>query len=318
MRYLGLCCSFVALSLSVLGQGRSVAITVDDLPYADGGAPAAANTSEAASLVRIANRRLLEALQAHYAPVTGFVIQKTVESLGPEAGPGILKEWTKRGFDLGNHTYSHPDINGLSVEQIEKEIVRGEIAIGPLMKESGKKLAYFRFPFNHTGDNKEKHDTVAAFLSQRGYRSATCTIDNSDYLFNAAYVRMLARNDGESAKRLRAEYLAYTSTEIDYYAALNRQVLGYEPPQVMLLHDNRLNADVIEQVLQLFAGRQYRFVSLDTAQADAAYQTPETFMTKFGPMWGYRWANERNVKVNGSSEPDPPNWILQYSKASAQ
>jgi peptidoglycan/xylan/chitin deacetylase (PgdA/CDA1 family) len=317
MRFLRLCCGSGLLSLSLLGQGRSVAITVDDLPYA-GGAPVAASASDSASMVRIVNRRLLEVLQAHHVPATGFVIQKTVESLGSVSGASILKEWTSRGFDLGNHTYSHPDINGLSPEQIKQEIVRGELMIGPLMEESGKKLAYFRFPMNHTGDTGEKHDLIAAFLSQRGYRLATCTIDNSDYLFSAAYVQMLATNDGESAQRLRADYLAYTSTEIDYYAALNKQVFGYEPPQVMLLHDNRLNADVIEQVLQLFTDKEYRFVSLDAAQADAAYRTPETFTTKYGQMWGYRWARARNVKINGSLEPDPPKWILQYGKTNTK
>jgi peptidoglycan/xylan/chitin deacetylase (PgdA/CDA1 family) len=317
MRYLRLLCASLWLSLSAFAQVRSVAITVDDLPYA-GGTLAGASVSEASSTAEAINRKLLAAFQAHRVPATGFVIEKTAESLGADSGARILKEWTSRGFDLGNHTYSHPDINGLSVEQIEQEIVRGEATIGPPMKESGKRLAYFRFPMNHTGDTREKHDAIQAFLSQRGYRLATCTIDNSDYLFNAAYVQMLAKNDPENAQKLRAEYLAYTSVEIDYYAALNKQVFGYEPPQVMLLHDNRLNADVIEQVLRLFEEKQYRFVSLDTAQADAAYRTPETFITKFGPMWGYRWASERNVKVNGKLEQDPPEWILRYGKASAK
>jgi peptidoglycan/xylan/chitin deacetylase (PgdA/CDA1 family) len=321
MRGIGFLCASAGLSLlsalSVFAQGRSVAITVDDLPYA-GGARASANVSEISSTAEVVNRKLLAAFQAHHVPVTGFVIQKTVESLGPTSGTIILKEWTSRGFDLGNHTYSHPDINGLSPEQIEQEIVRGESTVGPLMKEAGKELKFFRFPMNHTGDTREKHDSIAAFLSHRGYRMAACTIDNSDYLFNDAYVRMLANNEGEAAQKLRVEYLAYTSTEIDYYAALNKQVLGYEPPQVMLLHDNRLNADVIERVLQLFGEKQYRFVSLDVALADAAYRTPETYITKFGPMWGYRWTNERNVRVNGSLEPDPPKWILQYGKAEAK
>ena len=164
---------------------------------------------------------------------------------------------------------------------------------------------------NHTGDTKVKHDAIAAFLSQRGYRLATCTIDNSDYLFNRAYVRILANHDDVAARKLRLEYLAYTSAEIDYYAALNKQVFGYEPPQVMLLHDNQLNADVIEQVLTQFEEKQYAFVSLGAAQSDVAYKTPAT-ITKFGPMWGYRWAKERNVKVNGKLEPDPPKWILEY------
>jgi peptidoglycan/xylan/chitin deacetylase (PgdA/CDA1 family) len=297
----------IGLSMSGFGQVRSVAITVDDLPYA-GGTPVG-------PVAEMVNRKLLAAFQEHHIPVTGFVIQETAEALGP-AGPDILKSWTIRGFDLGNHTYSHPDINVLSVEQIEEEIVRGEATIGPLMKESGKKLRFFRFPMNHTGDTKEKHDAIAAFLSQRGYRLATCTIDNSDYIFNAAYVQILAKSDEESARKLRAEYLAYTSAEVDYYAALNKQVFGYEPPQVMLLHDNRLNADVIEQVLRLFEEKHYRFVTLDAAQADPAYRTPETLITKFGWMWGYRWAKERNVKVNGSRESEPPKWITEYGNTS--
>jgi hypothetical protein len=34
-------------------------------------------------------------------------------------------------------------------------------------------------------------------------------------------------------------------------------------------------------------------------------------------MWGYRWAKERNVRVNGSLETDPPKWISEYGKAGA-
>lgn len=308
----GLCFLSISTVLSLFSswqaafaQGRTVAITVDDLPFAGAGAPAD---------ISAFNRELLAAFQAHRVPVTGFVIQSRVESLGPTLGTGILKEWISQGFDLGNHSYSHPDINELSPEQIEGEIVRGESTIAPLMREAGKKLTFFRFPMNHTGDTKAKHDEIAAFLAQRGYRLATCTIDNSDYLFNDAYVRMLAKRDEAATQKLRLEYLAYTSTEIDYYAALNKQVFGYEPPQVMLLHDNRLNGDVIDQVLRLFDEKQYKFVPLEVAQADAAYRTPDTYITKFGPMWGYRWAKERNIKVSGSLETEPPKWILEYGK----
>jgi peptidoglycan-N-acetylglucosamine deacetylase len=304
-------CIAVLGSPGTFAQNRTVAITVDDLPYAAGSpSPEVAGNASQAEIV---NRRLLAALRANHVPVTGFVIQKRVESLG-RAGPKILRQWMREGYDLGNHTYSHPDINDLSIEQIQEEIVRGESAIGALMREAGKKLEFFRFPMSHTGETKAKHDALAEFLLRRGYELATCTIDNSDYLFNQAYVRMLANHDAVNARRLRNDYLAYTDSEIDYYAGLNRQVFGYEPPQVMLLHDNRLNADVIEELLKLFSRKLYRFVSLASAQSDAAYRTPDTYITKFGPMWGYRWANELKVKVDGRLEPDPPKWVLEYSK----
>lgn len=296
-------------SSSAFAQNRTVAITVDDLPYVS----AEAVSSSDAVVAKEVNRKILSALRLHHAPVTGFVVQKGVEDLGRTAAIEILRNWTRGNFDLGNHTYSHQDANQLSLTELEDEIIKGETGFVPLMEQVCKKPEFFRFPMNHTGETEQKHDEVAAFLTHRGYRVAMCTIDNSDYLFNAAYVPMLAAHDS-SAKKLRMEYLSYTSAEIDYYAGLSKQVLGYEPPQIMLLHDNRLNADTIGQLLALFEKKQYKFVSLNRAQADPAYQIPDTYITKYGWMWGYRWAAERGVKVNGRLEPEPPEWIVNYGK----
>ena len=287
---------------------RTVAVTVDDLPYASTIVDLPNYTTDAI------NARLLAAFARHHVPVTGLVVEKIAEKVGVSTSTRILKDWIEQGLDLGNHTYSHPDINKLSVEQIEDEIIRGETTFAPLMKAAGRHPEFFRFPQNHTGDTKEKHDAIAAFLAQRGYQVATCTIDNSDFLFNNAYVKMLVNNDTASAKRLRAEYLAYTSTEIDYYSALNKQVFGYEPAHVMLLHDSPLNSDTIDDILKIFEEKGYQFVSLKTAQSDPAYQTPDTYITAFGWMWGYRWAKELKVKVNGHLEADPPKWVLDYGK----
>jgi peptidoglycan/xylan/chitin deacetylase (PgdA/CDA1 family) len=293
-------------------QTRTVALTIDDLPFVTGEnrpmLPVDAMGAE------VANHKLLRSLARHHVPVTGFVIQKSVEDLGPRSGAEILREWTKRGFDLGNHTYSHPNFNDLTIQQFEDQIVRGEASIVPVMKAAGRTVEFFRFPANHTGDTREKHDTVAAFLAQRGYRLAPCTIETSDWMFNAAYVQMLKSHDKASASRLRSDYLTFTAAQIDYFAGLNHQAIGYEPPQIMLIHDNRLNADVIEQLLALFEKRHYRWVTLGEAEKDSVYRIPETLVTKYGPMWGYRWARELNVKVDGSLEPDPSKWVTDYGK----
>jgi peptidoglycan/xylan/chitin deacetylase (PgdA/CDA1 family) len=309
--------AYAVLSLPLVSvlpaQTRTVALTVDDLPFA------AANDTRPmqpadAKAVAAANHKLLAALARHHVPATGFVIQRGAESLGLASGTEILREWTRRGFDLGNHSYGHPDFDDLTIEQFEDQIVRGEATFAPLMKAAGGKPAFFRFPFNHTGDTKEKHDSVAAFLAQRGYRLAPCTIETSDWMFNAAYVRMLEGHDHASATRLRADYLVFTSAQIDYFSRLNRQVLGYEPPQIMLIHDNQLNADVMDELLTVFEKKHYRWVTLSEAELDPAYLAPETVITRYGPMWGYRWAKERNVKVDGKLESDPPKWVSDYGR----
>jgi peptidoglycan/xylan/chitin deacetylase (PgdA/CDA1 family) len=226
----------------------------------------------------------------------------------------MLKPWTSGSVDLGNHLYAHKDANELSVEQIEDETVRGEATIVPLMKAAGKKPQFLRFPYNHTGDTKEKHDAIAAFIAKRGYRLAPCTIENSDWEFSWAYVKMLAKHDDARIAKLKVEYLAYTSAEIDYYAALNKQVLGYEPPEIMLLHDNQLNADMMDEVLALFEKKGYRLVTLSEAESDPVYKQADTYITSNGPMWGYRWAKERGVKVNGKLEPEVPERVTNYGR----
>jgi peptidoglycan-N-acetylglucosamine deacetylase len=293
----------------VAAQTRTVALTFDDLPVAARKDPAAAQS---------VNRALLDALKKHHAPAIGFVNEMTVREVGRDNGKRILEQWVREGFDLGNHTFSHADLNNITLEQFKQEVLTGQDSFRPMLAEVGKTPRYLRFPYNHTGDTKEKHDSVVLFLKQHGYQVATCTIDNEDYVFNAAYIQMLAKKDDALAARLRAEYLAYTAVEIDYYAALHEQIFGREIPQVMLLHANRLNSDVIEKLLAIFEEKQYRFVSLEAAQSDPAYRVPDTFVTKFGPMWAYRWAKELDIKVDGSLESEPPDWIAQYGKEPAK
>src|ERR1035441_1520870 len=260
-------------------QTRTVALTIDDLPFVtvDSSLPMKSVNAKAADA---ANHKLLKALVRHKVPVTGFVIRKNVEELGSDSGGGILRAWIQHGMDLGNHSYGHPDFDDLTIEQFENQITRGETTFAPLMNAAGRRPDFFRFPFNHTGDTMEKRDAVATFLAQRGYRLAPCTIENSDWMFNIAYGRMIARHDHASADRLRTVYLAFTSAQIDYFMRLNTQVLGHEPPEIMLLHDNQLNADTISDLLALFEKKHYRWVSLSEAESDPVYLSPDSIVAK--------------------------------------
>ena len=166
-------------------QVRTVAMTVDDLPLASGiPEPELALDIKMAERV---NEAIVHAFTRRHIPATGFVIERRAEDLGLPVSRKILKLWTRPGFDLGNHLYSHPDVNALSVDQIEAEVTRGEATFAPLLRRTGRNPRFLRFPYNHTGDTLEKHDAIAAFLSAHGYRPAPCTIDNSDYEFNVAY-----------------------------------------------------------------------------------------------------------------------------------
>lgn len=150
-------------------------------------------------------------------------------------------------------------------------------------------------------------------MAKHGYRLAASTIDTSDYLFGQAYERAIALKDGEMRRRIEQAYLAHTRQQIQYYSDLNAKVLGYRPPEIIVLHLNSLNAAVADRLLKTFEELDYRFVSLTEAQSDPAYQRPPAYATRFGPMWGYRWARERGIKVNGRLEKEPPQWIATYA-----
>lgn len=311
LAFVFLLCCFIPFALPGQAQQRTVALTFDDLPLAgnlDGMTPKAKLSDS-----RTVNRKIIAVLRRHHAPATAFVNEdKVVESGHAAEERAVLREWTQHGYDLGNHTYSHVDLDKVTIDGFEKEVLEGEASVRPLMQQAGKQLEYLRFPFNHTGETAEKHAAVADFLHQRSYEVATCTVENSDWLFARAYRTMLDRRDGQTARRLRDEYLEYTRKELEYFGELNEQIFDHEIPQVMLLHANRLNADALDNVLRVFEKAGYRFVTLQQAQSDGAYKTPETDFTSYGWMWGYRWAKTLRVKVDGSKEPEVPHWIENY------
>lgn len=276
-----------------------MALTFDDLPAA-GALP----LREAERT----NLRVIEALKRRKVAAAIFVNEDTGVKLGA-AYERIVRAWFRDGHELGNHTASHPDLNRISAEAFENELMRGEATLRKLVTPR-----YLRFPFNHTGDTREKMAAVEAVLKKRGYEVAACTIDTTDYEFARVYEAMHQRRDHVGMQRLRKAYLDFSGAAIDHYVRLNKQVLGETAPHVMLLHLNRLNADVMRELLDLFVSRGFGFVSLKAAQAHEAYRIPISSPSRFGLMWGYRWARERGVAVDGKLEPEPPAWVLEYGR----
>ena len=303
------CAAFFIVAASAQSPSRSVALTFDDLPFVYPGrepAPSARTRALAAS------RQVQRALARYRAPATGFVNESKLGVLGDD-GVTILREWNRGLFELANHSYSHADSNELSLAEIEHEVVQGEQVSRPLAEAAGRSMRFFRFPYNHIGDTEEKRVGIERILARHGYRMAASTIDTSDYLFGKAYERALAQEDRAMRRRIEEAYLHYTRQQIQYYSDLNAKVLGYRPPEIIVLHLNSLNAAVADRMLKIFKELNYEFVSLAEAQSDPAYKRSPAFATRYGPMWGYRWGRERGIKVDGRLEKEPPQRVATYA-----
>jgi peptidoglycan/xylan/chitin deacetylase (PgdA/CDA1 family) len=284
---------------------RTMAVTIDDLPYvASAGQPFLINAQ------RITGQ-MLRALQTHRVPAIGFVNEGKLHATGErDARVALLQQWIDAGMTLGNHTFSHPDFNRWTVEQFQDDIIKGEIVTRRLMSAAKHDLRWFRHPMTHTGDTKEKKEAIEQFLAARGYRVAPHTIENSDYIFTVPYSRAMQRKDEAEMKRLRDAYLDYTIAATEFAEQIAPQIFGRDIPQTLLIHTNDLNADCLDEMLKRFEARGYRFITLDEAAADPAYQTKDTDVSKFGPSWFVRWARSLGMSVSFKDDPEPPKWVM--------
>lgn len=299
------CC----LITSVHGQTarRTMAVTFDDLPYVNFG------NGRYIKNARAATAKMLSTLKKHKVPAVGFVNEDKLNN-SREESIALLRQWVESGMMLANHTYSHPDFNRLTVEQFQEEITKGEVVTRQLMRSRQPYQLYFRHPMTHTGDTKEKKEAIEKFLEARGYKVTPHTIENSDFIFNVPYAEALD-NDKALAKRLRDEYLAHTIAATEFAEKISPAVFGREIPQLLIIHTNAITADCLDEMLTKFEARGYTFVTLDTVMADPAYQTKDTYVSKFGPTWLFRWMKSKGMNVDFDGDPEVPKWVMDlYNK----
>ena len=307
MRYLLLFIFVVGLAASAHAQtpSRTIAVTFDDLPYV--------RMSDAPYLpsARTATAKILSTLKKHKVPAVGFVNERQLEyGNDREARTALLREWVANGMMLGNHTYSHPDFNQLTVAQFEEEIEKGDVVTRQLMQSRRPYQLYFRHPMTHTGDTLEKKEAIEKFLAARGYKVTPHTIENSDFIFNVPYAQAMEKGDTALMKRVRDAYLDLTFAATEFAEKISPQIFGREIPQLLLIHSNDINADCLDEILQRFEARGYKFVTLDKVMSDPAYETKDTYVNKYGPTWFIRWSKSKGMKLDFSGDPDPPKWVM--------
>jgi peptidoglycan/xylan/chitin deacetylase (PgdA/CDA1 family) len=288
---------------------RRVVVTLDDLPGAIPGSDKA--MGNLAELIRC-NTQIPRILQAHKVPAIGFVNEIKLQVSGErDARIGLLQKWLDAGMELGNHTYSHPNFNKTSLEQFEDETLRGEAVTRRLLGASGRSERYFRHPFLNTGATLETKTAFEAFLKSHGYQVAPVTVENADYAFNDVFADALAHHDEKLAEKTKSEYLKYSQVTFNYFEDASRKLFDREIPQVLLLHDNELNAQALDALLSDLERRGYRFVSLDEALSDPAYSTPDRFVGDVGISWLDRWKLAFGQAPGYQNDPDPPAWVLK-------
>lgn len=261
--YLPMCILFMISP--ALGQQRAeVAITVDDLPV-HGDLPANMTRAEIA-------KKFVETFKAKGVPgAYGFVNAKNIGANGDTEKDSVLKIWADAGFPLGNHTFSHIDLNTASVQAFEDEIAANEPVLKGLM--GSRDWHWLRYPYLHEGDTLKKRHAVRKYLVDHGYKIAQVTLDFGDYAWNNPYARCVAKQDTQAIEWLKSSYLQTAKDDIALDRKLSVMLFGRDIKYVLLMHIGALDSILLPDLLDLFKKEGFDFVSLEEAEKDPAYQS---------------------------------------------
>ncbi|HEX2659824.1 MAG TPA: polysaccharide deacetylase family protein, partial [Polyangia bacterium] len=250
-----------------------VAVTVDDLPFHG---PTTATMDRPAIA-----ERLLAAFQRHHLPpVYGFVNGKRVDDQ-PET-EAILRRWIAAGHPLGNHTYSHINLNKVDLPAYFADIEAGERILAKLQPQPAV-WKFFRYPYLFEGDTEAKRTAVRNYLRDHAYVTAEVTIEADDWAFNAPFGRCSARGDTAALTMMHQTFVDVHVEEARRMRALTRALVGRDVPHVLLLHVGVADADAIEDLLTAYEKEGARFVSLPVALADPFYALDPGQPAPYGP-----------------------------------
>ncbi len=292
-------------------QGKQVCFSIDDLPTV------AYGISDTVFQKALTDK-LISSFTANKIPAIGFVNEMKLYDGNNKAISfqiQLLNAWVDGGLELGNHTFSHPDYNSVSLKRYSQDILKGEMVTKEILKRHGNRLTYFRHPFLHTGNSKEKSDSLHYFLTRHGYTVAPVTIDNDDYLFALAYHRAKNKGDMQLMKQIKKDYVDYMEKKLHYFERQSHQLFGRNIKQILLLHASLLNADTMDSLANMYQENGYEFISMTDALKDEAYKTEITRFGNWGISWIDRWALSQGKKGDFfKDDPVTPDYIRKLTE----
>jgi len=255
---------FGALAQTAKKANKEICITFDDLP-----------------VVRVPDRierlmmtdEILFTLEEFGVIAAGFVVGDNIED-----DQDILESWLDAGHTLGNHTWSHPDLNDVPPDLFIKDVKKGHDAIEGLLVAIKQKKRYFRYPSLHYGNTIESKETVGDFLAKQNYIIAHVSIDTDDFAYNLQYEKVRQSGDSLMFVQLGNEYIDHILERLEAAEKLADEVMGRPIKHILLLHANRLNSAFLADLLTEFTELGYTFISLDKALSDPVYALPESYV----------------------------------------
>jgi len=283
-----------AQSDSIGSDGQShpikVAVTVDDLPE-HGDLPPGVSREDV-------SRGILKAFKENgvdhaYGFTNGYFMDRSPEEIA------ILKEWLIAGYPLGNHTYSHSELDSVTTDSYIADIEKQDRLLQTLATFSPliQKRRMFRYPFLEEGSTLEKRNAVRAYLAGNGYRIAEVTIDYDDWEWADAYVHCVAKHDDKTIKWLKDHVAGSAERHLRTSTANAKLLFNRDITQILLIHVALFNTVTLDKILKDWRANGVQFVSLDEALSDPAYAINPNLAYEGGRTFLEQIAEARKITI---------------------
>ena len=118
--------------------------------------------------------KILDVLKKYNVKGTFFVIGEEAQN-----NIGLLQRYVREGQEIGNHTFTHPDISEISQRQLELELNWTERLFAA---ETGVQPLYFRPPYSIDQEPDTNDEAAPAYrIQQMGYTIIGDKIDTDDW-----------------------------------------------------------------------------------------------------------------------------------------
>jgi len=235
---------FIALAILpsvTLAHKKTIAITIDDLPFVG-------------EYRNFHLNMMMNTMVQQQVPATGFIIAKEVRN----DNWGMLHKFRNAGFGLGNHTFSHANLNRLTADEYIQEIKKADSLLSPVLT----KPKYFRYPYLAMSTGS-KRNAILCYLAKKKYKVAPITIDSKDFAFNQRLLSVPELKRRDYLNELKPFYLDFIWQQTA--KAENQHHHNAEQSQILLIHANLLNAYVLPDIINLYKEQGYEFITLDDA-----------------------------------------------------
>jgi cellulose synthase/poly-beta-1,6-N-acetylglucosamine synthase-like glycosyltransferase/peptidoglycan/xylan/chitin deacetylase (PgdA/CDA1 family)/spore germination protein YaaH len=203
--------------------------------------------------------RILDVLQKYKVPAAFMVIGEEAED-----HVGLLQREYRDGFEIGNHTFTHPDISEISPRELDLELNLTERLFGA---ELGVQPHFFRPPYSIDQEPDTNDQAAPAYrIQQMGYVIVGDKIDTNDW--------------DEHPRKTPQEIV---DSVLDQLKMMKSNDRSYFRGSIILMHDGggdrRVTVATLPLLVNTLRAKGYKFVQV----SDLMGKTRAEVMPRLSP-----------------------------------